>query len=89
TIFFAGGEKIALNLNLPVYFIYQTRVGRGRYEFGYELIHDGVESVEPYEITRRYVEKLEAVIRANPHLWLWSHRRWKHNPKKWNQTKRY
>ncbi|MFR9554474.1 MAG: lysophospholipid acyltransferase family protein, partial [Rikenellaceae bacterium] len=40
TIFFDGGEKIALKLKLPVYFIYQKRVGRGRYEFGYEFIHD-------------------------------------------------
>ncbi|MFR9503166.1 MAG: lysophospholipid acyltransferase family protein [Rikenellaceae bacterium] len=87
TIFFDGGEKIALKLKMPVYFIYQQRLGRGRYQLEYELIHDGIESVEPFEITRRYVEKLERVIRENPHLWLWSHRRWKHNPNKWKHNK--
>ncbi len=87
TIFFDGGEKIALKLKLPIYFIYQRQLSRGRYELDYELIHDGVEEVDPYEITRRYVEKLEMVIRENPHLWLWSHRRWKHNPNKWKYMK--
>jgi len=30
------------------------------------------------ELTRQYVRYLEAVIRRNPDMWLWSHRRWKH-----------
>ncbi len=87
SIFFDGGEKIALKLKLPVYFVYQRRIGRGRYELDYELIHDGVESIEPYEITRRYTQKLERVIIENPQLWLWSHRRWKHDPKRWKRRK--
>ncbi len=87
SIFYDGGEKIALKLKLPVYFAYQNRIGRGRYELQYELIHDGVESVAPYEITRRYVEKLERVIVNRPELWLWSHRRWKHDPNKWKGRK--
>ncbi len=87
SIFFDGGEKLALKFNLPVYFVYQRRLRRGVYEFDYELIHDGAEAVEPNEITRRYISKLEGVIRENPSLWLWSHRRWKHNPKKWKYMK--
>lgn len=87
SIFFDGGEKIALKFEMPVYFVYQRRIRRGVYELNYEPIYDGVESVEPYEITRRYVQKLERVIRENPHLWLWSHRRWKHNPNKWKHMK--
>ncbi len=83
SIFFDGGEKIALKLKLPVYFVYQRRISRGRYELDYEMLHDGQESVEPYVITRRYIEKLERVIEQNPELWLWSHRRWKHDPKRW------
>ncbi len=87
TIFFDGGEKIALKLKLPVYFVYQSRIKRGVYQFEYKLIHDGEQPVEPYDITRRYVEMLEHEINQNPHLWLWSHRRWKHNPKKWKYMK--
>ena len=41
-----------------------------------------MEEVEPNEITRRYVVALESMIREHPELWLWSHKRWKHNPAK-------
>ncbi len=78
TIFFDGGEKLALKLKLPVYFVYQKRSSPGSYSFEYEMLHDGKEEVEPYEITRRYVRRLEKEIIINPEMWLWSHRRWKH-----------
>jgi KDO2-lipid IV(A) lauroyltransferase len=31
-----------------------------------------------YELTQLYMTKLEQMIRRQPHLWLWSHKRWKH-----------
>ncbi len=31
-----------------------------------------------YTLTKRYVEQLEMAIRERPELWLWTHRRWKH-----------
>ena len=78
TIFFAGGEKLALRCQLPVYFVKMERLRRGRYEMSFELIYDGKEEVAEYEITQRYVRMLEAEIRRRPELWMWSHRRWKH-----------
>ena len=78
TIFFDGGEKLALRCNLPVYFVKMSRLRRGRYEMSFELIYDGKEEVAEYEITERYVRRLEAMIREHPELWMWSHRRWKH-----------
>ncbi len=54
-----------------------NRLRRGRYEIAFERIYDGQEPVAEYEITRRYVRKLEEMIRERPELWLWSHRRWK------------
>lgn len=77
TIFFEGGEKIALKLKIPVYFAYQKRLAPGVYRFACDRLYDGVESVEPFEITRRYVRRLEREIRQNPEMWLWSHKRWK------------
>ena len=44
----------------------------------FDLLYDGEEAVEPNEITERYVRRLEAEIVAQPELWIWSHRRWKH-----------
>ena len=78
TIFFDGGEKLALRCQLPVYFVKMERLRRGRYEMSFELIYDGKEEVAEYEITQRYVRMLEAEIRRRPELWMWSHRRWKH-----------
>ena len=78
TIFFDGGEKLALRCGLPVYFVRMRRVRRGRYEMSFEQIYDGEEQVPAYEITERYVRRLEAMIREQPELWMWSHRRWKH-----------
>ena len=78
TIFFDGGEKLALRCQLPVYYVKMERLRRGRYEMSFELIYDGKEEVAEYEITQRYVRMLEAEIRRRPELWMWSHRRWKH-----------
>ena len=78
TIFFDGGEKLALRCNLPVYFVRMERLQRGRYQMSFEPIYDGVEEVAEYEITERYVRRLEAMICEHPELWMWSHRRWKH-----------
>ena len=78
TIFFDGGEKLALRCQLPVYFVKMERLRRGRYEMSFELIYDGKEEVAEYEITQRYVRMLEAEIRRRPELLMWSHRRWKH-----------
>ena len=78
TIFFDGGEKLALRCQLPVYFVKMERLRRGRYEMSFEQIYDGKEEVAEYEITERYVRMLEAEIRRRPELWMWSHRRWKH-----------
>ncbi len=77
TIFFDGGEKLAKRIGLPVYFAYQCRVEPGRYELLLLPIWDGKEEIADGEITHRYVEFLESVIRENPSLWLWSHRRFK------------
>ena len=78
TIFFDGGEKLALRCQLPVYFVKMERLRRGRYEMSFEQIYDGKEEVAEYEITERYVRMLETEIRRRPELWMWSHRRWKH-----------
>ncbi len=44
----------------------------------YHPLRSKVMEVAEYEITERYVRRLEAMICAHPGLWMWSHRRWKH-----------
>ncbi|MFR9620015.1 MAG: lysophospholipid acyltransferase family protein [Rikenellaceae bacterium] len=78
TVFFEGGEKFAMKFGLPIYFIYQRRIAAGRYQFCATALWDGTEQVTPTQITARYVRMLEDLIRQDPSIWLWSHRRWKY-----------
>lgn len=86
SIFFDGGEKLALKFHLPVYFCHVRRLKWGRYEIWFEEIYDGESEVAPNTITERYAALLEEMIRRCPELWMWSHRRWKHKrPQPQNQ----
>lgn len=80
SIFFDGGEQLAMKFNLPVYYLELERIEAGRYRHNYTLIYDGKEAVKPHEITERYVRCLERTIEAKPEYWMWSHRRWKNRP---------
>jgi KDO2-lipid IV(A) lauroyltransferase len=80
TVFFHGGEKIARKFGLPVYFMHVRKLRRGYWEQTFELIWDGESPTADREITDTYARMLEEEIRANPGLWLWSHRRWKRPP---------
>ena len=87
TAFVEGGEKMAQRFHLPIYFCYTKRLRAGEYSIRFDEIYDGVEEVAPNELTRRYVVRLEAMIKESPELWLWSHNRWKHTPEK--QARRF
>ncbi len=80
TAFFDGGEMLATKYQLPVYYFTTRRVKAGYYEGTFTQIHDGVEPVEPYTITERYVRHLEQDIIRTPEMWMWTHRRWKKTP---------
>ncbi len=83
TPFFTGMEKLAVRFHLPVVFLDVRKVRRGYYEARFDLLYDGDEAVAEGEITRRYAERLERMIRTRPELWMWSHRRWKHDREEW------
>ena len=71
---------LATKYQLPVYYFTTRRVKAGYYEGTFTQIHDGVEPVEPYTITERYVRHLEQDIIRTPEMWMWTHRRWKKTP---------
>ena len=87
TLFVEGGERIAMKFGLPVYLVDSERIEYGRYRIRFVQLYDGKEQVEEGVITRRYAEKLEAMIRRSPELWMWSHNRWRHTPEK--QAKKF
>ena len=73
---------MALKYNIPVYYYSTRRVKAGIYEGEFIRIYDGKEEIAEHEIMERYVRALENDIIANPPMWMWSHRRWKHTPPK-------
>jgi len=76
--FVSGPEKGAQANNLPVVFAYMEKPRRGHYHAVLQLGTADAGQLKPGKITLEYVRYLENVIRRNPSMWLWSHRRWKH-----------
>jgi KDO2-lipid IV(A) lauroyltransferase len=74
-----GAEKYAKDYDMPVIFCHQYKTARGYYEAHYDLITENARSFEHGALTQRLYDILEKDIRENPHLWLWTHRRWKHS----------
>lgn len=73
-----GAEKLSKMLDLSVVFIDIQRVKRGYYEVDASLLFENAKETAEHEITKKYFEVLEDVIRKNPANWLWSHKRWKY-----------
>lgn len=78
TPFVSGPEKGARSSEMPVVFACIEKPRRGYYHATMKLAAEDSSQLPEGELTRRYVRYLEEVIRRNPDMWLWSHRRWKH-----------
>lgn len=76
-----GTEKIARKFNLPVISLNMRCVKRGYYEVSFVDLCSDPGKLEPGELTRMHTRMLEQSIRECPELWLWSHKRWKHERK--------
>ena len=75
---FRGAEKLVKQYNLPVVFASLDLTSRGEYTMDFETVYENPQDTAEGEITEVYTKKLEQQIIAKPHLWLWSHKRWKH-----------
>jgi KDO2-lipid IV(A) lauroyltransferase len=75
---FRGTEKIAQKLNFPVVYLSIKRIRRGYYEMFAETLFEDPKNTADGEISEAHTKKLEADIKLQPEIWLWSHRRWKH-----------
>ena len=82
TPFVTGPEKNARANEAAVVFAHLTKKKRGYYRIHFELATADPQLLEEKALTRIYVRFLEKVIRDHPEMWLWSHRRWKHQ---WNE----
>ena len=78
TPFVKGPEKGAKANNTIVVFAFINKVKRGYYELGLDVAEENPLTLPEGELTKRFVRYLENVIRKYPDMWLWSHKRWKH-----------
>ena len=74
---FTGSERIMRKMNNTVYYAEMSRPKRGYYTCTFRLITKEPNSLPENDITRRFFEMLEVSIKAQPHLYLWTHNRWK------------
>lgn len=79
TSFFVGTEKIACQMDFPVFFGHVTVPKRGYYHVRLEKISNNPNEEEEGFILFNHAKLLEKDIMSNPPYWLWTHKRWKHD----------
>lgn len=72
-----GTDVLARKFDYPVLYFNVQRLRRGYYEVTFDLLCPTPSEVSEGDISRIYARHLEAIIRAKPEGWLWSHKRWK------------
>lgn len=78
TAVYTGPEKLATKFNYPVVYMNVQRPRRGYYAVYPELLIPNPSQMTENEISEKFMNRLEKEIVANPPIWLWSHKRWKH-----------
>lgn len=81
TQWFTGPEKLSKKLGWPVIFSCCSLNEKGQYQLTAQWITQNPKEEPENQITQKLSEYLEAEIKAHPHNWLWSHKRWKHTRK--------
>jgi KDO2-lipid IV(A) lauroyltransferase len=78
TSFLKGPEKAAKRYKYAVVFCHFTKEKRGHYTGHAVKATLTPEAMSEGELTKMYAAYLEKTMTENPEVWLWSHRRWKH-----------
>lgn len=81
TAFYKGPEMSARRYNIPVVFGDIRKVRRGYYKAKLTLAFENPINEPEGRVTEAFVQFLERNIREQPEVWVWSHRRWKHEYK--------
>lgn len=71
-----GAEKIGRRVDAEFLYLDIEKTSRGRYRFTFVPVAAQTGGGDEYPYTTEYYRLLEKNILRQPHLWLWSHRRW-------------
>ena len=82
---FIGTEKIGKQVDALIYYGYVTRPKRGYYHCEFKPLTHNSKQVPDYELTDQFTHLLEEMIKETPHIWLWTHKRWKRTKEEWNR----
>ncbi|WNB18003.1 lysophospholipid acyltransferase family protein [Marivirga arenosa] len=74
---FYGAEKFCKKLDLVPVYAHVKKLGRSKYEVDLEVISEKPKETDYGFITEKHMKLLEADIKKEPYLWLWTHKRWK------------
>lgn len=80
---FIGTERLGKQLDALIYYADVKRTRRGYYHCEFKPMSLHAKEVPDYELTDRFTHLLEEMIKNNPHLWLWTHKRWKRTKEEW------
>lgn len=72
-----GGASLACRLHYSVVYLHWSRPERGRYEARFIPICEDASTMTPEGIMQAFYRLLEANIREDPAMYLWTHKRWK------------
>lgn len=72
-----GTEQLARRLGMAVVYWDTRKTSRGHYEVDIIDMCDDASQTAEYQLTDAYARHLEATIRRQPAIWLWTHNRWK------------
>lgn len=78
--FFRGTEQMARRAKGAVVFLGIRKIRRGYYKMEMQLYAKDASTTNTGEITKAYVSFLEQQLKQQPENWMWTHRRWKHQP---------
>jgi len=78
--FFIGSAYMAKKGKVAVVLSSIKKIKRGYYHLEMERLCNDATEMDAEAIVKAYVAHLEKQITAQPENWMWTHRRWKHQP---------
>jgi KDO2-lipid IV(A) lauroyltransferase len=75
---FTAPERIAQKIGAVVLYLRVREIHRFQYEYEFVLLSQNAAKEEPHSVIGNFFAELEKDIKLCPHLWMWSHRIWKH-----------